>query len=159
MTQASTETRTSTDRIEKNVMLQAPRSRVWRALTTASEFGEWFGMDMNGEFAPGAVLKGRITNEGYRGVPEFELRIERVEPEHTFSYRWHPHAIEHGVDYSVEPMTLVLFTLEDAGGGTRLTVVETGFDALPPERRDTAFRGNSGGWASQMERIRKHVDS
>jgi uncharacterized protein YndB with AHSA1/START domain len=150
---------TSTDRIEKNVMLQAPRSRVWRALTTASEFGEWFGMALDGEFAPGAALKGRITNEAYRGVPEFDFWIERVEPEHTFSYRWHPNATEHGVDYGAEPTTLVQFTLEDADGGTRLTVVESGFDALPPERRDTAFRGNSGGWEAQMKRIRAYVDS
>lgn len=150
---------TNTDRIEKHVLLNAPRAKVWRALTNSSEFGEWFGVKLAGSFTPGAKVTGRITMEGFKDVPDFEIWIERVEPEHTFSYRWHPFAIKPNVDYSKEQTTLVLFTLADEGSGTRLTVVETGFDALPAERRAEAFRMNTGGWGQQMERIRKYVDS
>jgi hypothetical protein len=80
-----------------------------------------------------------------------------MEPERLFSWRWHPAAVEAGVDYSKEPTTLVEFRLEDAPGGTLLTVVESGFDQLPPERRLGAFRGNSEGWEIQMGNIERHV--
>ena len=49
------------------------------------------------------------------------------------------------------------FTLEDAGSGTLLTVVESGFDQVPPDRRMEAFRMNSGGWDAQMRNIAGHV--
>ena len=82
-----------TDRIEKTVVLRAPRSRVWRALTTPDEFGAWFGVNLAGAFTPGARVAGRITTKGYDHLT-MEILIERVEPEHRFSYRWHPYAID-----------------------------------------------------------------
>jgi uncharacterized protein YndB with AHSA1/START domain len=88
-----------------------------------------------------------------------EVVVERMVPERLFSYRWHPFAVDKTTDYSHEPPTLVEFRLEDAPGGTRLTVVESGFDRLPPERRDEAFRMNEGGWAEQMTNIERHVAS
>jgi uncharacterized protein YndB with AHSA1/START domain len=149
----------STDRIEKTVVLKAPRARVWRALTNATEFGEWFGLKLAGEIAKGAHLRGRMQIKGKENLPDVEIWIDRLEPERVFAYRWHPFAIQEGVDFSQEPTTLVVFTLEDAGEGTHLTVVETGFDAIPESRRATAFRANTGGWEQQMERIRKYVDN
>ena len=80
-----------------------------------------------------------------------------MEPERLMSWRWHPAAVEKGVDYSPEPTTLVVFELEDAEGGTLLSVVESGFDNIPPHRRLDAFRMNSGGWDAQMKNIEKHV--
>jgi uncharacterized protein YndB with AHSA1/START domain len=147
----------STDRIEKTLRLRAPRSRVWRALTDSAEFGAWFGAALDGPFAPGALVTGRITIRGYEHV-RFEVRVERVEPESLFSYRWHPYAVDPKVDYSAEIPTLVEFRLADEGGGTRLTVVESGFDRLPAHRRDEAFRMNEGGWKGQLENVRRHVD-
>jgi uncharacterized protein YndB with AHSA1/START domain len=146
----------STDRIEKEILLRAPRSRVWRALTNSGEFGEWFGAKMDGQFAPGARVTGRITIKGYEHVP-MDMVIDRLEPEHTFSYRWHPHAVEPKTDYSEEPMTLVEFQLQDVPDGTRLTVVESGFDRIPPERRATAYRMNEGGWTSQLKNIERYL--
>src|SRR5262245_38444767 len=147
----------STDRIEKTIVLHAPLSRVWRALASAEEFGRWFRVKLEGDFAPGARVRGQITHPGYEHVA-MEMTIERVDPERLFSYRWHPYAIEPGVDYSSEPTTLVEFRLEDAaGGGTRLTVIESGFDRLPPARRDEAFRMNEQGWAEQLRNIEAHV--
>ena len=152
-------TAASTDRIEKEVQLKAPRSRVWRALTTPSEFGEWFGVKLNGEFKPGAHVTGRLTFPGFEDAPDLEMWIDRVEPERIFSYRWHPYGVKRDIDYSKEQTTLIVFTLEDAGTGTHLTVVESGFDSIPASRRAEAFRMNTGGWKSQMEKFRKYVDA
>src|SRR5262245_58037649 len=98
----------STDRIEKKIQLRAPRSRVWRALTRAEEFGAWFRVKLEGEFAERATIRGRITYPGYEHLT-FEAFVERMEPERLFSYRWHPYAIDPKVDYSAEPTTLVEF--------------------------------------------------
>lgn len=146
----------STDRIEKTVFLRAPRSRVWRAIATPEEFGAWFGVNLDGAFAPGKQVSGRMTIKGFEHLP-MEITIDRVEPERLFSYRWHPYAIDPKVDYSAEPMTLVEFRLEDAPGGTQLTVTESGFDRIPASRRAEAFRMNEGGWASQLRNIERHV--
>ncbi len=146
----------STDRIEKTVLLEAPRSRVWRALTDWREFGEWFRVALEGPFVAGERLRGSMTYPGYEGLP-FEIEVERIEPETLFSYRWHPYAGDPDLDVSAEPTTLVEFRLEDVPEGTRLRVTESGFDALPPGRRDEAFRRNAGGWEVQVENIRAHV--
>ncbi len=146
----------STDRLEKQVTLDAPRARVWRALTEVTEFNAWFGVSLATPFAPGAEVSGRITMRNYDHVM-LTLWIETMEPPRFFSFRWHPYAIEPGVDYSAEPTTLVSFTLDDAGAGTRLTIVESGFDAIPESRRAKAFSMNSNGWNGQAENIRKFL--
>jgi uncharacterized protein YndB with AHSA1/START domain len=148
----------SSDRIEKKVVLGAPRSRVWRALTNAEEFGTWFGVKLEGGFAAGSRVQGRITTPGYEHVT-MDITIVRLDPERYFSWRWHPYAVEPGVDYSAEPTTLVEFHLEEVAGGTRLTVVESGFEQIPLARRAKAFEMNEGGWAAQLENIGRHVSA
>lgn len=151
MTEAGT-----TDRIEKTIQLKAPRSKVWSALTDAEKFGAWFGVKMAAPFQPNTPVHGRITIKGYEHI-QGDWHIERIEPETHFSFRWHPYAIDPAYDYSSEPMTLVEFTLADEAGGTRLTVVESGFDRIPIKRRAEAFQKNSGGWAAQMTNIERYV--
>lgn len=147
----------ATDRIERKVLLKAPRARVWRALTNAEEFGNWFGVKLTGRnFAPGKRVQGQITHPGYEHLL-FDVWIERIEPERAFSWRWHPGVPEDGVDYSQEPTTLVEFELKEATDGTLLSVVESGFDKVPPERRLQVFRMNTGGWEAQMKNVEKHV--
>lgn len=147
----------TSDRIERSIVLKAPRSRVWQALSDPAEFGTWFRAALADQrFVPGQTARGPITYPGYEHVV-MEMQVERMEPERLFSYRWHPYAIEPGVDYSGEPTTLVEFTLEDVDGGTRLVVVESGFDAIPAARRDEAYRMNSGGWEEQMRNIDAHL--
>lgn len=148
----------TTDRIEKEILLKAPQSRVWRALADAQEFGAWFRMELDGAFEPGRWIKGRITHPGYEHV-RLELQVERMEAERHLSYRWHPGALDMARDYSQEPMTLVEFWLEAAEGGTLLKIVESGFDQLPPGRRDEAFRMNEGGWKGQLVNIQRHVEA
>ena len=145
-----------TDRIEKRVVLRAPVSRVWRALTDAGEFGTWFGARMQGSFAEGATARGPIAHPGYEHLT-MEFVVERIEPERYFSFRWHPYAVDPKVDYSGEPMTLVEFQLEAAPEGTLLTIVESGFDRIPLARRAEAFRMNEGGWTAQAKNIERHV--
>jgi len=151
-------TPSATDRIERSIHIEAPRSRVWRALADAVEFGNWFGVNLEGQvFAPGRKVQGPITTPGYEHLL-FDAIVERVEPQTLLSYRWHPYAIDPAIDYTKEERTLVTFTLEDAaGGGTLLRVVESGFDKVPAARRVEALRMNTGGWEAQMDNIRRHV--
>ena len=151
-----TEAGPSTDRIEKSVEIRAPRSRVWRAITTAKEFGAWFGVNLEGEFAEGVTTRGRITHPGYDHLT-MEMMVERIEPERYFSYRWHPNAIDPAMDYSAEPTTLVEFILDETEGGTTVTIVESGFDQVPLDRRAEAFRMNDQGWAGQIENLARYV--
>lgn len=148
----------SPDRIERSIVLPAPRSRVWRALTDAPEFGQWFRARLDGQrFAPGQATRGPITHPGFEHV-QFDVTVERMEPETVFAYRWHPYPMGEGFDPAAEPTTLVEFTLSDTDdGGTLLTVVESGFDAIPAHRRDEAYRMNSGGWEGQMRNIAAHL--
>ncbi|HET9315289.1 MAG TPA: SRPBCC family protein [Vicinamibacteria bacterium] len=147
---------TSTDRIEKEIVMRAPRSRVWRALTDAREFGRWFRADIQDDFVAGKPARGHITHPGYEHVA-FEVEVERIEPERLFSFRWHPYAVDPKKDYSKEPTTLVVFELDEVPEGTRLRVTESGFDGIPVERRAEAFRMNSGGWEAQVKNIARHV--
>ena len=147
----------STDRFERQIVVAAARARVWHALTDVREFNEWFGVALTSPFAPGAVVSGHITTEGYEDNVA-TLWVETMEPERRFSFRWHPYAIGPASEYEREPTTLVTFTLEDAAGGTRLTVVESGFDAIPESRRATAFSMNEQGWTVQLQQVKRWAE-
>jgi uncharacterized protein YndB with AHSA1/START domain len=144
------------DKIETTIEVNAPRARVWRAIADAREFGNWFGMKLDGSFTVGATVRGRLTVKGYEHAT-IDLLIVAIEPEHYFAYRWHPYAIDPKVDYSTEPTTLVEFRLKEMAGGTAVTIVESGFDQLPPTRRAEAFRMNQQGWAGQSKNIARYV--
>lgn len=144
------------DRIEKRVELNAPVSRVWRAVTDHQQFGEWFRVKLDGPFVPGEVSRGRITYPGYEHL-KWEATVQKVEPERLFSFTWaHPKTLEQE-DYSMEPTTLVEFRLEKTPNGTLLLLTESGFDALPSDRRLEAFRRNEGGWTEQMKNIENFI--
>jgi uncharacterized protein YndB with AHSA1/START domain len=147
---------TSTDRIEKRIVLHAPRSRVWRAITDHREFGEWFRVKLAGPFAAGARVTGQITYPGYEHLT-MDIVVERIDAPDLFSFRWHPNAVDPKGDYSAEPTTLVEFRLTEVPEGTSLTIVESGFDRIPPGRRSEAFRMNDQGWSEQVQNIQRHV--
>ncbi|MEO8925156.1 MAG: SRPBCC family protein [Caldimonas sp.] len=154
----STAFSSDTDRIERQITINAPRERVWRALSNPDEFGTWFGADLKGQtFAPGQPARGQITFKGYEHL-WFDVVVDRVEPPDLLAYRWHPYSVDPAVDYEKEEPTLVTFTLKDApGAGTLLKVVESGFDRVPPHRRMEAFRMNTRGWDAQMQSLARHV--
>jgi uncharacterized protein YndB with AHSA1/START domain len=146
-----------TDRIEKQIVINAPRSRVWQAISDAGQFGEWFQVDMSGvEFRAGQPVHAKMTYPGHEGKP-FEMVVDRIEPERLFSFRWHPYGIDPNIDYSNEPMTLIEFRLEEIEGSTKLTITESGFDRIPLARRAEAFRMNSEGWGMQLHNIEAYV--
>lgn len=169
----------SFDRIEKQVTLRAPVARVWRAIADAREFGRWFGVRLEGEFAPGKTMTGAFELEvDEAAIMEHQRRlglkpsrvklprgnavfctVEAIEPERRFSFRWIPYGIDADADPRTEPTTLVELTLEPVAEGTRLTIVESGFERVPAHRRERAFRMNEGGWAMQAENVRKHVEA
>jgi uncharacterized protein YndB with AHSA1/START domain len=157
----------STDRIEKKLLLHAPLKRVWTALANSTEFGTWFGMKFDGPFVPGALMRGVIVptkvnaevakaQRKYDGMA-VEITIEKMEPERLFSFRWHPYAIERGVDYSAEPTTLIEFVLEEMKDGVMLTVTESGFDQIPLVRRVKAFTANEEGWGMVVKLLEEYL--
>jgi uncharacterized protein YndB with AHSA1/START domain len=146
----------TTDRIVKQIELKAPIARVWRAVTDYEQFNEWFKVALDAPFVPGQSTRGKVTYPGYEHMV-MEVVVEKMEPERLFSFRWIPYEVGSNADFSKEITTLVEFRLESAGDGTLLTVTESGFDALPPERRDKAYRMNEQGWAEQMTNIETHV--
>ena len=158
----------STDQIEKEIVLRAPLERVWRAISDADEFGRWFGVRFDGPFVAGTSVTGVITptavdenvaraQEPHAGKSD-TWQIVVVEPQRRLAFRWHPYAVESGTDYSQEPTTLVEFTLTETNDGVLLRIVESGFDAVPAERRASAFEANSEGWAAQTELVRKYLE-
>jgi uncharacterized protein YndB with AHSA1/START domain len=158
---------TTTNRIEKKILLRAPLQRVWRAVSDAGEFGSWFGVAFDGPFVPGARVAGKIvptkadpevakTQNAYEGMA-FDFMIDRIEPQRLLSFRWHPFAVDPSVDYSREPTTLVVFELAEVADGTMLTISESGFDGIPLERRAKAFTMNDEGWTGQTKLIEKYL--
>lgn len=157
----------NTDRIEKKVVLRAPLERVWRAITDSAEFGLWFGVKFDSPFKAGATMHGQIVGttvdpevakaqEAYKHV-KFSITVEQMVPQRLFSFRWHPHDVNPGVDASAEPTTLVSFALAEVPGGVELTVTESGFDQIPLARRAQAFSANEQGWATQMRLISEYL--
>jgi uncharacterized protein YndB with AHSA1/START domain len=167
------------DRVEKHVRLRAPPARVWRAVSDHVEFGRWFGVTLDGPFVPGAQLHGTFGELPPQQVLDDELKkaglapapvrapppnvafctVERVDPPTYLSFRWIPFGIDAAIDFANEPTTLVEFAVAPDGDGTLLTIVESGFDRVPAHRRERAFRMNDGGWAAQLENVRKHVEA
>jgi uncharacterized protein YndB with AHSA1/START domain len=148
---------TSTDSIERQILIRAPRSTVWRALADAESFGDWFGVALKGKhFVAGKPIEGAITYPGYEHLV-WRVVVDRIEPERLLSFHWHPYAIDPQTDYSSETPTLVTFELEETSDGTLLRLVESGFDRIPPSRRMEAFRANSNGWDQQMVNVDAYV--
>ena len=157
----------SSDRIEKEVVLRAPLERVWRAISDADEFGQWFGVRFDGPFVAGASVTGVITpttvDEDVARAQEAHVgksdtwHIVAIEPQRRLAFRWHPYPADAGAYQSQEPTTLVEFTLTDTGEGVLLRIVESGFDNIPAEHRVSAFEGNSEGWAKQTALVRQYL--
>jgi len=146
----------NTDKIEKQIELNAPVSRVWRALTNHEEFGQWFRVKLEAPFVVGKTARGQITYPGYEHY-KWEAVVQKMDAEKRFSFTWHPYAIDPAKDYSEEAPTLVEFTLKPIPGGTLLVVTESGFDKIPAGRRPEALRMNDGGWSQQVKNIETHV--
>jgi uncharacterized protein YndB with AHSA1/START domain len=144
------------NQVEKKIEIKAPVSRVWQALTDYREFGEWFRVKLDGPFVAGEVSRGHMTYPGYEHS-KWEVVVKQIVPERLFSYTWHPYALDQSRDYSQETPTLVEFRLEKTVNGTLLTVTESGFDKVPQDRRDEAYRANDNGWSIQVKNIEEYL--
>ena len=142
--------------IEKDIILDAPMSRVWKALTDFSEFSAWFGVRLESAFVEGATVQGMMTHPKYEHI-RMTVTVDLMEPETRFAYKWLPYALDPAIDYSGETPTTVTFFLTEVKGGTHLRVTECGFDQVPEWRRELAFRMNSSGWEQQMLRIQRYL--
>lgn len=149
------------DRIEKQVLLRAPLQRVWAAISDAEQFGRWFGVRFDGPFVEGREVTATITptevdaevarrQEPHAGVAS-RWQIVAVEPPRRFAYRW-------PIDPDREDTTLVEFILAEVSGGVSLTIVESGFAAIPEARRGPSFEANSEGWAIQTDLVRRYLE-
>jgi uncharacterized protein YndB with AHSA1/START domain len=168
MTGAESEVGSSDDCIEKQIILRAPIARVWEAISDASQFGAWFGVEFESAFVVGAQAVGRLVpttvdaevakyQQEHEGAA-FNITIDRIEPMRLFSFKWHPFGVEPGVNYAAEPMTLIVFALQEVPDGTMLTITESGFTRIPLERRLKAFAANDRGWATQIGLIQRYLD-
>lgn len=138
------------DRIERTVELAHPPAAVWAALTTADGLSAWFGQQARIDLRPGGAAQMSWDN-GHTA----NMRVERVEEPSVFGFTWQIY----GLPEDDPRRTYVEFTLEPADGGTRLTVVESGFAQLPPEEHATAVEGNTGGWRSELGELVEYLDA
>jgi len=139
------------DRIERTVELAHPPAAVWAALTTPEGLAAWFGNEAGIDLRPGGTAWMKWTEEGFTA----DMRVERVEEPRVFGFTWHVY----GLPEDDPRRTYVEFTLEPAGPGTRLTVVESGFAQLPEDAYRKAYDGNSQGWASELGELAAYLDA
>lgn len=147
----------SDDMIVKVVELRAPQARVWQALTDHKQFGVWFRVDLDQEFQVGGKSTGQMTYPGHEGVP-WLVYVERMEPERLFTFRWYD-SDDRSKQDNDQPALLVEFQLEEIPNGTRLTITESGFSALPHPRRIELMRGNQEGWNIQADNIARYLSA
>jgi uncharacterized protein YndB with AHSA1/START domain len=138
------------DRIERVVDIAHPPAKVWAALTTADGLSSWFGNQATIDLRPGGSAQ--MT---FGGGHAADMRVERVEEPTVFAFTWHIN----GLPDDDPRRTYVEFTLEPAGEGTRLTVVESGFAQLPDDAHQTAYGGNTSGWASELGELVDYLDA
>jgi uncharacterized protein YndB with AHSA1/START domain len=138
------------DRIERTVELAHPPAAVWAALTTADGLSGWFGKEATIDLRPGGSAS-MSFDSGHIA----DMRVERVEEPAVFGFTWHVY----GLPADDPRRTYVEFTLEPAGRGTRLTVVETGFAQLPADAYRTAFDSNTRGWTIELGELVSYVDA
>ena len=144
-------------RIDREITINATPERVWRALTNAKELSTWFKVEIEGEIAPNTEVGLTSTHTGYEGQ-RFQLRIVEMTPPRRFVWQWHPGEVDPGVDYSREPRTTVTFTLEAVSGGTKVSMSETGFDAIVLARRAKVHKDNSQGWAEVLGWLQQYAE-
>jgi len=141
--------------ITRVIELKAPIDKVWQALTDSKQFGKWFKAAFEGPFVAGKSTHGKNQYPGFEFKLEF--MIKEMKPQTYFSYAWHPFPVDKTFDYSKEEPTLVEFHLEKTAAGTRLKVIESGFNEITAHRRAEAFKMHSGGWEEQLRHIEAYL--
>jgi uncharacterized protein YndB with AHSA1/START domain len=136
------------DEVRREVVVEAPLERVWRAITEADQLVHWFPDKIaEVDLRPG----GAIRIEWQDG--EFDDgTVDVVEAPSRFAFRWH------GAGFD-SPETLVEFTLEPTADGTRVVVIENGFSKVREEKRESAWHDNDGGWAKELGELKTYLEA
>lgn len=145
----------SENSIERQIEINAPVAKVWKALTDAQLFGQWFKVNLQSEFVAGKTTKGKNTSKGFE--MDMMFHVKEITPQSYFSYAWIPFPMDQSFDYSKEDPTLVEFFLEATSNGTLLRVKESGFNKITASRRAEAFKMHTGGWEAQLKNIEKFL--
>lgn len=141
------------DKIERTILLPASRERVWRAVTEPAQISRWFG-EVTMDFRVGGAM-----TFFWDGEEHARARVAAIDPPRHFAYQWHPGSVQQfDKPFDELPLTLVEFFLEEAPGGTQLTVVETGFAAMPPEIYERVWRENTEGWDGEIGDLLAYIN-
>jgi uncharacterized protein YndB with AHSA1/START domain len=143
----------ATQTVEREIVVAAPVERVWAVLTEPQHIGQWFGSR--------AELEPRVGGDGlleFEGHGAYKISVVRFDPTSHFSYRW---ANKIGAEAVPGLSTLVEFTLEPAGDGTKLRVVESDFDALPltDAEREQEITEHIKGWREELDEMRVYAEA
>jgi uncharacterized protein YndB with AHSA1/START domain len=138
------------DLIEREIVIEAPPGVVWSIVTEAEHLAGWFSDEAEIDLRPGGRLL--LT---WHAHGTYEGRVETVDPQRTFAFRWQTREGH----FSKANSTLVTMTLAAEEGGTRLRVVESGFAALPwpAEARDRYLDENTQGWRTELNELRAYA--
>ena len=128
--------------IKKEIVIEAPLDVVWRVLTQPDQMRQWFRAEAELDLRSGG--RGRLAS--------YEIRVEAVDPLRRFAFRW---VYPEGATPDARNSTLVEFTLSREAGGTRLRVVESGFDQIDWSDAEKArqVESHTQGWVECLERI------
>jgi len=144
------------DRIEKSIKIQAPVSRVWRALTDHKEYGTWFQCVIDRPFKVGETVMGRMTIKGFDHLT-FPMEVLKMEENKLFACRWPSYVEKTDLDLLKEPWLTMEYHLKEIPEGTQLTIIESGFDKLNAAIKKEARKGNEGGWDFQLKNIQNYI--
>jgi uncharacterized protein YndB with AHSA1/START domain len=139
------------ERIEREVLIDAPVETVWAIVTEPEHVGGWFSDSAEIDLQPGG--EATLTWEKHGTA---RARVETIDPPHFFSFRWaRPMGAEPGEGNS----TLVEFSLSAEGESTRLRVVESGFTSLHGSEEENAkyAEGNTEGWAHELGELQEYA--
>ncbi|MFF1573414.1 SRPBCC domain-containing protein [Leifsonia sp. NPDC058292] len=134
--------------VTRSIHIAAPVEKVWRAITEPAQISRWFG---RAEFdGSGAGANGTLTWPDRRPVP---VRIEAIDEPRTVSYRWSNDDASGSEPSEVDDATSTVFTfsLEPLDDGTRLTVVETGFDVTSDPAAN--LESHRQGWNAELDKL------
>jgi uncharacterized protein YndB with AHSA1/START domain len=135
------------DTIEREILIEAPVEVVWRVLTEPEHLQGWFSDKADLDLRPGGAGRVTFDNRPEGRLVDVSVQVESVEPPRRFAFRWdHPAGAEAGPSNSLH----VEFTLSSEGEGTRLKLVEAGFEQ---SGREGKIESHRQGWATLLPKL------
>ena len=137
--------------IEREIVIDAPVEVVWRLVTEPDQIRQWFSEEAEVQLRIGG--SGRLR---FKSGDSYQLQVEALEPPRRFAFRW---VQPEGSVVRADNSMLVEFTLQAEAGGTRLRVIESGFDTIDwsdPQKQKYA-ENHTRGWQSLLGRLRDYA--